>query len=217
LNNQYVLLYGIYGYWVAYSHVMKPILVIYATREGHTQRIAEHIRALLDSRQRTSELVDAAHLPQGFSLTNYSAAIVGASLHTGKHEPEMVKFVKRHLNELPQIPTLFLSVSLSERTVEDPHALAEKRAQAEADVERTIASFLKETGWRPSHVAAVAGALLYSKYNFVVRFIMKRIANKAGGPVDTSRDYEFTDWLKLDRLIEEFLESTSAAHFPGVS
>jgi menaquinone-dependent protoporphyrinogen oxidase len=192
---------------------MKPILVIYATREGHTRRIAEHVGALLDARQCTFELVDAAHLPQGFSLTNYGAAIVGASLHTGKHEPEMVNFVKRYLNELHSIPALFLSVSLSERTVEDPQAPAEKRAQAQADVARTIDSFLKETGWRPSHVAAVAGALLYSKYNFVVRFIMKRIAKKAGGPVDTSRDYEFTDWLKLDGLIAEFVESAPAAEF----
>lgn len=190
---------------------MKPILLIYATREGHTRRIAEHVGALLATQQRTFELVDAAHVPAEFSLAKYSSAIVSASLHVGKHETEMAQLVKGHLNELQQIPTLFLSVSLSERTVEDPQAPAEKRAQAEADVARTIDSFLKETGWRPSNVAAVAGALLYSKYNFVVRFIMKRIARKAGGPVDTSRDYEFTDWTKLDLLIAEFVESASPA------
>jgi menaquinone-dependent protoporphyrinogen oxidase len=190
---------------------MKPVLLIYATREGHTRRIAEHVGALLSAQQRTFELVDAAHVPPGFSLANYSSAIVSASLHAGKHETEMVQLVKGCLNELQQIPTLFLSVSLSERTVEDPQAPPEKRAQAEADVARTIDSFLKETGWRPSNVAAVAGALLYSKYNFVIRFVMKRIAKKAGGPVDTSRDYEFTDWTKLDLLIAEFVESTSTA------
>jgi len=190
---------------------MKPILLIYATREGHTRRIAEHVGALLAVQQRTFELVDAAHLPSAFSLAKYGSAIVSASLHAGKHESEMVQFVKGHLSHLQQIPALFLSVSLSERTVEDPQAPAEKRAQAEADVARTIDSFLKETGWRPSKVAAVAGALLYSKYNFVIRFIMKRIARKAGGPVDTSRDYEFTDWLKLDLLIAEFVESASTS------
>jgi len=190
---------------------MKPILLIYATREGHTRRIAEHVGALLAGQQRTFEIVDAAHRPPGFSLAAYGSAIVSASLHAGKHEPEMLQLVKGHLNQLQQIPTLFLSVSLSERTVEDPQAPAEKRAQAEADVARTIDSFLKDTGWRPSHVAAVAGALLYTKYNFVVRFIMKRIARKAGGPVDTSRDYEFTDWTKLDLLIAEFVESASTA------
>ena len=192
---------------VARRHLMKPVLVIYATREGHTRRISEHLGALLEAHHRTFELADAAHLPEGFSIAKYGAAIVSASLHAGKHEPEMAKFVKRHLNELHQVPTVFLSASLSERTVEDPDSPAEKRAQAEADVERTIDSFLKETGWHPSNVAAVAGALIYSKYNFVLRFVMKRIARKAGGPVDTSRDYEFTDWTKLDRLIEKFIES----------
>ncbi len=193
---------------------MKPILVIYATREGHTRHIAEHVGALLGAHQRTFELVDAAHLPQGFSLVKYCATIVSASLHAGKHEAEMVQFVRRHLKELQQIPAVFISVSLSERTVEDPQAPAEKRAQAEADVKRTMDSFLAETGWHPSNVAAVAGALLYSKYNFVVRFIMKRIAKKAGGPVDTSRDYEFTDWTKLDSLIEDFVESVSTSGSP---
>ena len=197
--------------WLLAVHVMKPILIIYATREGHTRHIAEHSGALLEARQTAFELVDAAHLPERFSLVKYCAAIVSASLHAGKHEPEMVKFVKRHLNELHSIPTLFLSVSLSEKTVEDPQARAEKRAEAEADVKRTIDGFLVETGWQPSHVAAVAGALLYSKYNFVIRFIMKRIAKKAGGPADTSRDYEFTDWTKIGRLIEEFVQSVSTA------
>jgi menaquinone-dependent protoporphyrinogen oxidase len=196
---------------------MKPILLIYATREGHTRHIAEHLGALLAAHQRTFELVDAAQLPEEFLLAKYCAAILSASLHAGKHESEMVKFVRGHVNELHQIPTVFLSVSLSERTVEDPQAPAEERAQAEANVERTIDSFLEETGWHPSNVAAVAGALLYSKYNFVVRFFMKRIAKKAGGPVDTSRDYEFTNWTKLDHLIEDFVESVSRSGSRAVS
>ena len=54
---------------------MKPILLIYATREGHTRRIAEHVGALLAAQQRTFELVDAAHLPSGFSLAKYGSAI----------------------------------------------------------------------------------------------------------------------------------------------
>jgi len=61
--------------------------------------------------------------------------------------------------------------------------------------------FEKETGWRPGHVLAVAGALAYSQYNFIIRFVMKRIARKAGAPTDTSRDYELTDWSALDAFI----------------
>ena len=43
----------------------------------------------------------------------------------------------------------------------------------------------------------------------MTRFIMKLIAKSAGAPVDTSRDYEFTDWNKLDLLVEELIQSTS--------
>jgi menaquinone-dependent protoporphyrinogen oxidase len=192
--------------WQEAPNSMKPILVIYATREGHTRHIAEHLGAALSAHQRSFDLVDAADIADSqeeFSITRYCAAIVSASLHFGRHEPEIVDFVKSHLGELQQIPTVFLSVSLSEQTVEDPESPPEERAEARATVKRTLENFLAQTGWRPMHVAAVAGALMYSKYNFVVRFIMKRLAKKTGAPVDTTQDYEFTDWAKLDHLIED--------------
>jgi menaquinone-dependent protoporphyrinogen oxidase len=81
---------------------------------------------------------------------------------------------------------MFLSVSLSEVTAENTKAPPEKRAEAQADVNRIIESFLAETGWHPLHIAAIGGALMSSKYNFVIRFVMKRIAKKAGAPVDTT-------------------------------
>ena len=132
---------------------MKPVLVIYATREGHTRHISEEVGATLSSLRHPFDLVDAACIPEGFSLDKYSAAIIGASLHAGKHEQEMVKFVQGNLKVLQQIPTLFLSVSLSEVTVEDTNVTPERRATAEADVKRTIDGFIAATGWHPSHIA----------------------------------------------------------------
>ena len=61
--------------------------------------------------------------------------------------------------------------------------------------------FVRDTGWRPEHALSVAGALAYSKYSLLVRFLMKQIARRAGAPTDTSRDYEFTDWQALDRFV----------------
>lgn len=184
---------------------MKPVLILYATREGHTRHIAEHICDMLTAQQCVCKVGDAAQMPEGFSLASYSAAIVCASLHMLKYEREMVRFVKSRLVDLQSIPAVFVSVSLAERTVEDETAPAEKRAEARAGIQRTIDEFLAETGWRPSRVVAVAGALQYSKYDFVTRFIMKRISKAEGGPVDTSHDYEFTDWVKLDAFVEKFV------------
>ena len=182
---------------------MKPILVLYATREGHTRRIAEHIAATVRARGHEAAVVDAAHLPEGFALDHYAAAVVAASVHVGKHEKEIVEFVKLHRAELERIPAVFLSVSLSEAGVEDPAATPEHRAQAAADVRRMIDVFLKETGWHPSKVRAVAGALSYSRYNFLVRFVMKRIAKSQGASMDTSRDHDLTDWAALDHIVDE--------------
>jgi menaquinone-dependent protoporphyrinogen oxidase len=146
--------------------------------------------------------MDAAHIPEDFSLENYSAAFLAASVHSGRHEKEMLEFVKRHIEELDRLPTAFLSVSLSEAGAEDPKAPRDVRARAVLDTRKMIESFLTETGWRPTEVRAVAGALMYSKYGFLMRYIMRRIAQKAGADTDTSRDYEYTDWTVVEALVE---------------
>jgi menaquinone-dependent protoporphyrinogen oxidase len=63
--------------------------------------------------------------------------------------------------------------------------------------------FYVQTNWHPTVAKPVAGALLFTHYNFLVRMIMKRIARKAGAATDTSRDYVYTDWLGLDRFASE--------------
>jgi menaquinone-dependent protoporphyrinogen oxidase len=182
---------------------MNNIGVIYATREGHTARIADRVAAGLIARGLPAEVRNVRESDSIPGLDQYRAVILAASVHAGKHEPEMVKFVKEHLTELQSLPAAFLSVTLSEAGVERPNATPEEHARFSADVQSVLDTFFKETGWHPRHVKPVAGALLYTKYNFLIRFIMKRIARKSGGDTDTSRDYEYTDWLALDRFVEE--------------
>jgi menaquinone-dependent protoporphyrinogen oxidase len=194
---------------------MTPILLLFATREGQTRHIAQHLAAAAPARGLSAQVVDAAQLPVGFSLDNYSAAILSASVHCGRHEKEMIDFVKRHKAGLEHLPTVFLSVSLSEVGAEDAAAPPERRGHAAADVQRMIDAFLAETGWHPEKIQAVAGALRYTKYNRLLRFVMKRIAARAGGSTDTSQDHEYTDWAALDRLIDELQEAlcvTTAPH-----
>ena len=150
-----------------------------------------------------------ADLPDDFSMEAYEAAIIAASVHGEKHEKEMVAFVKQHRGDLEGMPAVFLSVSLSEAGAEDPESTPEHRAQAAADVHKMIDAFLAETGWHPSKIRAAAGALMYSKYNFLIRFVMKRIAKAQGASTDTSHDHEFTDWAALDRIVDEVVPSAS--------
>ena len=189
---------------------MKPFAVLYATREGHTRRIAERIEAAIRNRGRSARIRDVREIHEPFDLDRYAGAVVAASVHTGKHEPEIVEFVKRHRDKLEDMKAAFVSVSLSEARAEDKRQSEDDRSKATADVQGVIDKFLAETGWRPKRAQAVAGALLYSKYNFIVRFLLKRVAKKASLATDSSRDYEFTDWEALDRLVDDVLSDHGA-------
>jgi menaquinone-dependent protoporphyrinogen oxidase len=190
---------------------MKPVLVLYATREGQTRSVADYLAAIIRTRGFVTALVDAAHLPEGFNLSDYSMAILAASVHGQHHEREMVGFVKLHRAALEAMPSAFLSVSLSEASVEDDEASPERRASAAGDVRKMIDAFLEETGWHPSKIRAVAGALMYTKYNFLVRLVMKRIAKEAGASTDTAHDHVYTDWAALDILADEWMPTLTEA------
>lgn len=186
---------------------MKPVLILYATREGQTRRVAERVAAALHACGRAATIQEVAAIHEPFDLGANAAVVLAASVHAGKHEPELVAFVKRHRAALEGLPTAFLSVSLSEAGAEDTSAPAEKREQAAANVRMSLDAFIADTGFHPEQMVPVAGALPYTHYSWFIRFIMKRIAKSAGAPTDTSRDYDFTDWAALDRFAERFVEA----------
>jgi menaquinone-dependent protoporphyrinogen IX oxidase len=51
---------------------MEPIVILYATHKGQTQRIAEHIAASVRAHGLLADVVNA-HIPEGFSPAAYSA------------------------------------------------------------------------------------------------------------------------------------------------
>jgi menaquinone-dependent protoporphyrinogen oxidase len=186
---------------------MKPILILYATREGQTRRIAEHIAKALATNGLPAQLIDAAAAPEPFEIGAYGAAVLAASIHAGKHEREMVAFVKRHRDALAQLPTVFLSTTMTAADLQNPERSQAERDHAHAEVERLIQEFFQATGFRATVHKPIAGALLYTQYNWLVRVIMKHISKAHGGPTDTSRDYEYTDWVELDRFVEGLVAS----------
>lgn len=194
---------------------MKTIAVLFATREGQTKKIAERVVADLRERGFRATARNVLDPAAVIDLSVCQAAILAGSVHIGHHEREMVKFVKDHLLELQRLPTTaLLSVTLSQAGVERTNGLPEKRVKSAAGVQFVLNTFFKQTGWRPKHVKAVAGALQYTRYDAFVRFIMKRIAKSEGADTDTSRDYEYTDWVALDTFVDEIameIESLPAA------
>jgi menaquinone-dependent protoporphyrinogen oxidase len=184
--------------------------IFFATREGQTSKIAARIANDLRAHAIEVDAVDVKVLRSTVDWSPYASVFVAASIHAGRHEPEMIQFVRRYRDQLERRRAVFISVSLSEAGAEDVHAPTERRRRSAADVQQMVARFVKDTGWQPERTLPVAGALAYSTYNILVRLMMKWIARSQGAPTDTSRDYEFTDWPALDRFVDEVLEGSSA-------
>jgi menaquinone-dependent protoporphyrinogen oxidase len=182
-------------------------VIFYATREGQSRHVAEHVAECLRGQRFDVHVFNVKDVHGPIVWNMYAAAFVVASVHAGHHEPELVQFVRAHRAELEGLNASFLSLTLSQAGAQDAAAPSEKRDAAAADAQRMIDVFVEDTGWRPTYALPVAGALVYSKYNFFIKFVMKRIARKAGGPTDTSRDYEFTDWAAVDRFALEHLRT----------
>jgi menaquinone-dependent protoporphyrinogen oxidase len=174
---------------------MTKLLIAYGTTEGHTRKIAEFIADIARRDGCEVALMDTTAAAAG-ARQDYDAVILAASVHEGKHQSAMTHFVKDNVSWLNRVPSVFLSVSLG-IAAEDP----ESKAEAEDNLRR----FLADAAWQPERTRCVAGALVYTRYNFLKRIVMRLIAQRAGGDTDTSRDYEYTDWEDLRQFIGAFL------------
>src|SRR5437868_5082314 len=92
--------------------------IFFATREGHTRKIADRIAADLRARAVDADVFDV-RTTERVDWPAYSCAVVAASVHAGRHEPEVIAFAKRHRAELERLSAAFLSVTLSEAGAED--------------------------------------------------------------------------------------------------
>jgi menaquinone-dependent protoporphyrinogen oxidase len=178
---------------------MVKVLIAYGTLEGQTARIAEYMADVIRGLGSEAYPIDVDH-SGGPDPGEFDAVIVGASVHLGKYENYVRRFVREHRDTLERLPSAFFSVSLTAHETSD---------EAGKELAGCVERFVQETGWRSSKVAHFAGALLYTRYGFFKRWIMKKIARDKGSPdLDTSRDYVYTDWDEVKRFAEEFLKAT---------
>lgn len=181
---------------------MVSILVVYGTTHGHTAKVAAAVARTIESSGGSCDVAAAAactHDP-----ADYDGVVVAASVHAGRYQRPVTDWVRGHRAVLEARPTAFISVCLG---------VLQKAPKVERDLTEILGRFFSETGWHPDMTTTVAGALAYTKYRWYVRWAMKRIAAKAGGDTDTSRDYEYTDWDALSRFSVQFaLRVESRSH-----
>lgn len=150
---------------------------------------------MLTNRGHDVSMVDVETAPDTLQIEEFDAVLVGSSIHVGKHHSAISEFVRTNRGALNSLPSAFFQLSLSS-PVDDP----ERRAEAA----RYVDELLEESGWHPDKTGLFGGALRYSKYGFLKRLLLKRIAKDATGDVDTSHDYEYTDWEEVAAFAIDF-------------
>lgn len=174
------------------------ILIVYCTHDGQTEKIAHFLAGQMRAHQRAVEVVNAARPAPEFSVSQYDAVIIGAPVRMGKYPRAVIDFVRTHRARLEKVPSAFFSVCMAAANPNEA-----KRRAAENWPERLF----KDTGWRPRLAATFAGALRYTRYNWFIRWLMKRIAKFEGASTDTSQDHEYTDWESVSRFAKTVLTS----------
>ncbi|MGE0538748.1 MAG: menaquinone-dependent protoporphyrinogen IX dehydrogenase [Dehalococcoidia bacterium] len=182
---------------------MTRVLIVYGTTEGHTAQIAERMASVMRSEGCQVELHDAKAVRKQTVSGEFDGILVGGSVHSGEHQSSLREFVKHNRDQLERIPSAFFSVSL---TAADPDD------EAVTETQTMVNKFISETGWQPRWVETIAGALVYTQYNIFIRHMMKLIVKRQGrAELDTSRDYDFTDWYAVERFARDFAASIRGA------
>jgi menaquinone-dependent protoporphyrinogen oxidase len=167
--------------------------MLYGTTDGQTGKIARELGAILRTCGHDTDVIEASEAivdPAG-----YDGVLVAASVRAGKYQKQVRRWVRAHAPSLRGKPTAFVSVCL---------AVLQKDDAVQRELTRIMQQFFTETGWQPDQTTTVAGALKYTRYNLLVRWFMKRLVARAGGDTDTSRDYEYTDWVQVRAFAEQY-------------
>jgi menaquinone-dependent protoporphyrinogen oxidase len=177
---------------------MGKVLIVYGTGEGHSDDVVDVIAKQLQSKSvqvQASRVADAPSAPEGFDTV-----VVGSSIHMGKHDKNVVHWIERNRRWLTDHPSAFFQVSMSS-----------SGGTPEGDAEATsyVNSLTTGTGWHPDIVGLFGGALLYTRYGFVKRHVMKAIAEKQGMGTDTHRDYDFTDYDAVRHFADDVAALTN--------
>lgn len=169
-------------------------LIVYFSKYGQTERIARRIGEVIQSVGHDAIAFSATEAKSIQGISGFDQVIIGSPIYVGSHSKEIARFIKRFVQDFDSIHTGFFSVSASASGDDD------QRAEATMCMNK----FLGKCNFVPKEKVIFAGGIPFLKYNWLIRWIMKRIASRAGGITDTSRNHDLTNWARVDEFAQLF-------------
>lgn len=168
-------------------------LILYLTTDGQTKKIADRIAERLADCTLVS-LRDQAAVA-AIQLADFEQIIIGASIRYGHFDPILEKFIAQHTEQLNAKKSAFFSVNLTAR----------KPNRNTPQTNTYTRKLLARIAWQPTFVAVFAGALFYPRYTWFDRTMIRFIMKITKGDTDISKEYEYTNWQKVDEFAKNFV------------
>lgn len=166
---------------------MSRILIAYSTTDGHTPRICERLRQVIEQQGHSATVVALAQA-EALDLPAFDSIVIGASIRYGKHQPQVAQFIGRHQALLERKANAFFTVNI----------VARKPEKNRPETNPYLIKFLRQISWKPKLLAVFAGKLDYPRYRFFDRLMIRFIMLMTNGPTDPTAVIEFTDWQQVE-------------------
>lgn len=171
------------------------VLIVFTTVAGHTRSVATHLAKAFTDAGFGAVLSDLHRVTEPLETDDLDGVVLVGPVRFGRHPRRLRRFARRNREALRRTESAFVSVS-GAAMVDDPESREEARGYAER--------FVESTGWEPDRTLCLGGAVTYTRYNPILRRVMRSISAKRGLSTDTSRDHVYTDWKAADAFVEEF-------------
>jgi menaquinone-dependent protoporphyrinogen oxidase len=176
----------------------RPVPALYyATRDGQSQRIAEHIFRHLAESEKLAPPQDVAVTPPApADLAAAAVVVLVAAVRYGRHLPEADRFLAAYRSLDARPPLALASVNLTARKP------AKTTASGNAYLRKTIARHRLA----PALAVAFAGRLDYRRYGWLDRQIIRFIMLLTRGPTDPDTCVEYTSWQAVDEFADRIAD-----------
>ncbi len=173
--------------------IKNKVVFLYSSTDGQTVSIVQKIIELFNHQVQ----VDVFDIMEeiNIDLEQYQMMVIAASIRYGKFNTRLNRFIKTHATELNAIKSAFLGVNL----------IARKPEKRTPQTNVYVRKFLAKLPWKPDYCEVIAGALLYSRYTWYDKAMIKLIMKITGGETDTSKDVVYTDWEQVAACSEKLL------------
>ena len=165
-------------------------LILYSSHDGQTKKISEFLATHLKGK------VTIDTLREDYDIEVFDRVIIGASIRYGHFNKILYRFVKQHRIQLEQKSAFFFGVNLTAR----------KEGKDNPETNVYVRKFLQRTDWKPALAAVFAGALLYPRYKWFDRMMIRFIMKITGGETDSTKEVEYTDWKKVEQFAHRINE-----------